>query len=196
MSRPVLYFVRHGETDWNVQARLQGEQDIPLNATGRRQAGRAADLIRRLRPDFDTLDYVSSPLMRTRETMTLLRADLDLPVEGARFDERLRELAFGEWEGKTWREIRATDSVRARARDADRWNYIPPDGESYAGACTRVGAFLDTIERDSVIVAHGGIARVMLALIAGIPGQSIVQLPIWQGRILVFSNDSYRWFPA
>lgn len=196
MKRPVLYFVRHGETDWNAQARLQGELDIPLNETGRTQANQAAALIGKLRPDFPTLNYVSSPLTRTRETMALLRAGLNLSMEGVRFDDRLREIAFGAWEGKTWREIRATDSERAQARDADRWNYTPPEGESYAEASMRVKSFLDNIESDTVIVAHGGIARVMLALIANLPAQSVVQLPIWQGRILVFADGRYRWFPA
>ncbi|MGI6245363.1 MAG: histidine phosphatase family protein [Pseudochelatococcus sp.] len=195
-SRPTLYFVRHGETDWNAEARLQGTRDMPLNATGRGQARQAGGHLRVLRRDFDSLGYVASPLTRTRETMTLLRDALALPQDGVTFDDRLREIAFGAWEGLTWPEIRARDGERARARDADRWHYTPPEGESYAGASVRVQAFLDTIERDTVIVAHGGIARVMLALLAGLPGQSVVQLPIWQGRILVFANGRHRWVPA
>nr|WP_208394087.1 histidine phosphatase family protein [Pseudochelatococcus lubricantis] len=191
-----MYFVRHGETDWNAEARLQGARDVPLNATGRKQARQAAGHLRALRPDFAGLDYLSSPLMRTRETMSLLRDTLAMPEDGVLFDDRLREIAFGVWEGLTWPEIRARDAALARARDADRWNFSPPEGESYAGAALRVQAFLDTLERDTVIVAHGGIARVMLALIAGLPGQSVVQLPIWQGRILVFADDRHRWVPA
>lgn len=196
MTRPTLYFVRHGETDWNAEARLQGERDVPLNAVGRGQAGQAAGHIRALRQDFDTLDFVSSPLTRTRETMSLLRSTLGLPEEGVRFDGRLREIAFGIWEGKTWPEIRASDGGLVREREADRWNFTPPEGESYAGAAVRVREFLDTLERDAVIVAHGGIARVMLVLLAGLPGQSVVQLPIWQGRVLVFADRRHRWYPA
>lgn len=196
MTRPTVYFIRHGETDWNAEARLQGERDVPLNAVGRRQATEVGQHIRRLRGDFGTLDYVSSPLMRTRETMALLRGTLGLPDEDVRFDDRLREIAFGAWEGKTWPEIRASDAALVRERDADRWNFAPPGGESYAGAAERVKQFLDTLERDAVIVAHGGIARVMLVLLAGHSGQSVVQLPIWQGRVLVFADHRHRWFPA
>lgn len=196
MTRPTVYFVRHGETDWNAEARLQGERDVPLNALGRRQAQQVGHHLRRLRPDVETLDYVSSPLTRTRQTMGLLRGTLGLPDEGVRFDDRLREIAFGIWEGKTWPEIRAADGALVRQRDADRWNFAPPEGESYAGAAMRVREFLDTLERDVVIVAHGGIARVMLVLLAGHSGQSVVQLPIWQGRVLIFADDRHRWFPA
>ena len=196
MERPTLYFVRHGETDWNAQARLQGERDIPLNTTGREQASKTAQLIRQLRPDFATLDYLCSPLTRTRETMTLLRAGLGLSMDSVHFDDRLREINFGAWEGMTWPEIRATDSARACERDVDLWNYAPPAGESYADASQRVRGVLDTIERDSVIVAHGGIARVMLALIATLPESFVVPLPIWQGRVLIFADNRHRWFPA
>lgn len=196
MTRPTVYFVRHGETDWNAEARLQGERDVPLNAVGREQAKQVGHHLRRLRPDFETLDYVSSPLTRTRETMGLLRSTLGLSDEGVTFDNRLREIAFGIWEGKTWPEIRATDAALVRERDRDRWSFTPPDGESYADAAVRVKPLLDSLERDVVIVAHGGIARVMLVLMAGYSGQSVVQLPIWQGRILVFADERHRWFPA
>ncbi|MBB3808490.1 histidine phosphatase family protein [Pseudochelatococcus contaminans] len=197
MTRPTIYFVRHGETDWNAEARLQGERDVPLNAVGRKQAEQVGHHLRKLRPDFGTLDYVSSPLTRTRETMGLLRGVLGLPDDDSVvFEPRLREIAFGIWEGKTWPEIRVANAAMVRERDADRWNFAPPEGESYAGAARRVEQFLDTLERDTVIVAHGGIARVMLALLAGHSGQSVVQLPIWQGRVLVFADNRHRWFPA
>lgn len=194
MSRAKLYFVRHGETDWNAEARLQGARNIPLNEKGRLQAQQAGKLIERHAPAFETLDYVSSPLIRTRQTMTLLRGTLRMPEEeGVLFDGRLQEIAFGDWEGLTWPEIRERDAERVRARDTDRWGYVPPGGESYAMAAERVSGFLEGIERDTVIVAHGGIARVMLALLSGMPEQSVVQLPIWQGKILVFEEGRHRW---
>jgi broad specificity phosphatase PhoE len=69
VSVPTLYFVRHGETDWNAEARLQGQQDVPLNAFGRVQAEEAGARLRALAPGYANLDYVASPLSRTRETM-------------------------------------------------------------------------------------------------------------------------------
>ena len=80
MPRPILYFARHGETDWNLERRLQGQHDIPLNALGRVQASRCGEILRDLlardgRPAA-RFDYVSSPLGRARETMELMRAEL------------------------------------------------------------------------------------------------------------------------
>src|SRR5437868_5015230 len=84
-----LYYVRHGETDWNRDQRYQGQRDIPLNATGRSQAvrnGRA--LAETLGKDAAVIDYVASPLLRARETMELMRAELGLPPRGYRSDRR------------------------------------------------------------------------------------------------------------
>jgi broad specificity phosphatase PhoE len=95
VSVPTLYFVRHGETDWNAEARLQGQQDVPLNAFGRVQGEEAGARLRALAPGYANLDYVASPLSRTRETMELLRRTLGLDPALYRTDDRLKELSFG-----------------------------------------------------------------------------------------------------
>jgi broad specificity phosphatase PhoE len=106
---PVLYYVRHGETDLNRQGRLQGRRDIPLNAHGRRQAAECGVLLRDLfardHRQAQDLKYVSSPLKRARETMEILRATLGLQAHDYEIDARLIEIAYGEWEGLTLQEI-------------------------------------------------------------------------------------------
>jgi broad specificity phosphatase PhoE len=92
---PVIYYVRHGLTDWNVEQRLQGRRDVPLNRDGRAQALRCGEILRELlvrdgRAPED-LDYVSSPLIRARETMELMRAALGLEPGRYRVDARLAE---------------------------------------------------------------------------------------------------------
>ena len=108
---PVIYYVRHGLTDWNVQQRLQGHRDVPLNSEGRAQAVQCGEILRHLL-DRDghspqDLDYVSSPLVRARETMELMRATLGLQPDGYRVDPRLAEISFGEWEGLTYADVLA-----------------------------------------------------------------------------------------
>src|SRR5262249_1407310 len=102
MPAPILYYVRHGLTDWNAGGRLQGQLDIPLNKTGRAQAAHSAEILRDLferdgrRPqDFD---YVSSPLKRASETMDIVRAVLGLTPGDYVREPRLCEIGFGEWE--------------------------------------------------------------------------------------------------
>jgi broad specificity phosphatase PhoE len=188
-----LYFVRHGETDWNAEARLQGQRDVPLNDFGRVQAEEAGAKLRALVSRFEDLDYVASPLGRTRETMELMREAIGLHPTFYRTDERLRELTFGAWEGLTWKEVRQRDSRGARARDADKWGFVPPKGESYAMLAERVAPFLASLTRDTVAVSHGGVARVLLALLGQVPRDEAPRVDIWQGRVLVFEPKRHFW---
>ena len=108
---PVLYYVRHGETDFNVEGRLQGRRDIALNARGREQAAECGELLRDLfaREDRKAADfaYVASPLLRARSTMEVLRGKLGLDPHAYAIDDRLMEISYGEWEGLTLPEIDA-----------------------------------------------------------------------------------------
>src|SRR5947207_2881573 len=109
MARPVLYFVRHGETDWNAAHRLQGQHDSALNASGRAQAARCGtilrDLLARAGRKPEELDYVASPLARARSSMTLMRESIGLDPAQFRLDARLAEISFGRWEGLTFAEV-------------------------------------------------------------------------------------------
>ena len=189
-----LYFVRHGETDWNVAGRLQGQRDVPLNGRGRDQASAVGRLLRdMLAPNVADLDYVASPLQRTRETMGLLRVAMGLPAEPFAMDDRLKEIAFGQWEGRTWRDIRKSEPQTAQARDADRWGYVPPEGESYAMLAERVKPWLASLDGDTLVVSHGGVARVFLVLLAGMSPCEAPAAPIEQGRVLVIEGGQASW---
>jgi probable phosphoglycerate mutase len=190
---PTLYFVRHGETDWNAEARLQGQQDVPLNDFGRVQAEEAGERLRRFVPSFESLDYVASPLSRTRETMERLRSTLGMDPVSYRVDERLKELTFGSWEGQTWKELRAREPHLAAQRQRDKWGLVPPGGESYAMLADRVAPALADLTRDAVVVSHGGVARVLLAILCNVSRRQAPIADIWQGKILVFRQGSYCW---
>jgi broad specificity phosphatase PhoE len=190
---PALYFVRHGETDWNAVARLQGQRDIPLNARGRNQAAEAGRKLLALVPDAGSLDYLASPLSRTRETMERLRGAMDLPPDEYRTDNRLVELTFGSWEGQTWREVRGRAAALATAREKDKWNFVPPGGESYAMLLERVRPAIHDILRPTVLVSHGGVARALLVELCGMSEREATRADIWQGRILVFEGGTPRW---
>lgn len=196
-SRPVIYFVRHGETDWNAEGRLQGQRDVPLNDRGRVQAEEAghklSQLVAKEGLTIDGLFYAASPLARTRETMDILRGTVGLEPAGYQLDKRWRELSFGQWEGLTWKEVRSKDPVQARLRDADKWHFQPPEGESYEMTAERVKPALEALDRDSVIVSHGGVARAILVMCCGLNRNEVPLLDIWQGRVLVIRDGGYEW---
>jgi broad specificity phosphatase PhoE len=189
-----IYFIRHGETDWNLEGRLQGQKDIPLNDLGRVQAEEAGRRLKKLVPLFEDLDYVASPMLRTRETMERLREAIGLYPNHYRLDERLVELTFGSWEGMTWKEVRKHEPQLAALREQDKWNYAPPGGgESYAMLADRVRPILADLTRPTVLVAHGGVARAFLAVACHVSTRHAASIDIWQGKVLVIEGRSYRW---
>ena len=193
---PTIWFVRHGQTDWNAQRRLQGQRDIDLNAAGLAQAAEAAVRLRRVAGErVSEAGFVASPLLRTRRTMEVLREGLGLPRGGYRTDPRLKEIGFGAWEGSTWAEIRRWDPAGAAARDRDRWNYRPKGqgAESYAMLTERVAAMVAELDRPTVIVAHGGVARALLVTLGHLDVYAAPRIGIRQGSILVLAPGDWRW---
>jgi probable phosphoglycerate mutase len=192
MSRPVLYFARHGETDWNLERRLQGQHDIPLNALGRVQASRAGtilrDLLGRSGRHAADYDYVSSPLGRARVTMELMRAEIGLDPDAYRTDARLMEMSFGRWEGFTFAELQAREAAALVERERDKWGFVLPGGESYAQLVVRVRAWYDSIERDTVVSAHGGVCRALMAHLGLARPEEASMGDIGQGVVYVFDG--------
>lgn len=190
----IVYFVRHGETDWNRVQRYQGQQDIPLNATGRAQAQRNGAVLKdALGAEAAMLDFVASPLQRARETMEILRLAMGLPPEDYRRDDRLREISYGHWEGQLWSELPALDPDGFAARQADFWGWCPRDGESYAMLSDRVSGWLGDVERTGIVVAHGGVMRVLRGLVEGLAPEALQKLPVPQDKVLVLEQDTARW---
>ncbi len=193
MARPTLYFARHGETDWNRERRLQGQHDIPLNALGRVQATRCGELMRGLLESSGRsagdYDYISSPLGRTRETMELIRAGIGLDPEAYRTDARLMEMSFGRWEGFTYADLQVREAAGLAERERDKWGFVLPGGESYAQLETRVRGWYESMERDSVVTAHGGVCRALFSILHLAEHEAAAVGDIGQGCVYVFSAD-------
>jgi len=188
-NMPLLFYIRHGETDWNVESRLQGQHDIPINARGREQARRSGtilgDLLARDGIAAAGLDFVASPLGRARETMQRVRTTLGLDPDAYRVDPRLAEVAFGAWEGFTNEELRTHFPDLSAAREADKWDFTPPQGESYATASLRMRAWYDALSRDTVAVAHGGTLRGLVVQLGIATWDNAPFLEVSQGVVYV-----------
>jgi broad specificity phosphatase PhoE len=192
MPVPTVYYIRHGETQWNAEGRLQGRRDIPLNDLGRKQAadsgGILADLFARDGRSEQSLAFVASPLGRARSTMELVRGALQLPPGVYAIDDRLREIGYGQWEGSTLSELRQSDPDVFAARQSDKWTVAPPGGESYAEVQARVGDWYAQLNSDTVAVAHGGTARALMVALGIETSASAADLAIEQGAVYVFSD--------
>ena len=189
---PVLYYVRHGETDFNSQGRLQGRRDTVLNTDGRRQAAECGvllgDLFVRDHRRAQDFKYVSSPLKRARETMEIVRTMLGLEAHNYEVDARLIEIAYGEWEGLTLHEIETRNASVLSARERDKWDFAPPGGESYRELADRIGNWYRPLTADTVVAAHGGGVRALMAILNIVPEEQATHAQIEQGVVYVFAD--------
>jgi probable phosphoglycerate mutase len=197
---PELYFVRHGETNWNAEGRYQGSKDIPLNDRGRGQAALNGHLLKELldragRVPTDFAWYVS-PLGRTRETMDLVRKGTGEPLPEVTVDPRLIEISFGVYEGRLHADLAAGEMAIAGERDASFWHFRPVEGESYDDVAKRVLAFGASLTGPSIIVSHGGILRVLRHLIEGFPPERAVNWVPPQDSVVHFIDGKSVVYPA
>ncbi len=193
MRNITLYIVRHGETDWNAERRYQGQADIPMNGKGRAQAKRNGEALRALLPGLAEVDFVSSPLVRARETMEILRTALGLSARDYRIDERLKELNYGHWEGTLQKDLPTLDpeGLELRAKNPYRWR--PTGGESYEDLMIRCCDWLQGVDRDTLITAHGGTMRTLSAHLAGLDVARVPDLPAPQDKVMVIRDGRVEW---
>jgi len=167
----MLYLLRHGETAWNTEQRLIGQQDVPLNETGRAQAHRLAGVLASV--PFTAI--YTSDLQRASETAGIIATVHGMkPIR----ERRLRECGVGAWEGHTWAEI-AEQWPEELAQLQDDFLGCPPGGESLQALCDRAtAALLEIVDRHPggkiAIVGHGGS---LSALIIHALGASLAAFP-------------------
>ncbi|MEZ5810724.1 MAG: histidine phosphatase family protein [Rhizobiaceae bacterium] len=192
---PIVYFVRHGQTDWNAELRFQGQQDIAINATGREQARRNGARLAGLIAEPAAFRFVASPLGRTRQTMQVVRTELGLNPARYETDDRLVEINYGDWEGSTLEEIESRHPELVAARRKDKWNYVPPGkrAESYAMQAKRFEPWLEEVEQPTVCVTHGGILRCVLKLRGSMSGQEAGDIVVPQDRIMALDDARVEW---
>lgn len=195
MSRQLVYFSRHGQTDWNVEGRIQGQMDIDINIHGRSQADRNGDCLSALVTSVDRFDFVASPLRRTRETMQRIRARMQQDTDGYRTDPLLMEVNFGDWQGFTLAEIDDGQPGIIARRAAGKWDFLPPGNtaESYETLSLRMRAWLDTLVGPTVCVTHGGNMRTLFHVIEGLGRDDAANLEIPQDRVLRLEGGKLDW---
>ncbi|SMQ60092.1 probable phosphoglycerate mutase [Devosia lucknowensis] len=190
---PDFYFARHGETDWNREHRYQGSKDIPLNRTGQLQADANGVLLREMleRDGVDpaSLNWFASPLSRASETMDRMRAAFDVALPPVIHDPRLIEISFGAFEGRLHAEIAREHAALAPGeRDESYWDFRPENGENYDDVAGRLLDFAHTLTHHAVVVAHGGVLRVLWHLVEGTSRKQVMNWPPPQGVIAHFTG--------
>ena len=194
----MIYVLRHGETLWNVEGRLQGQKDSPLTLRGIAQARAVAGLLYEMLDEPSAFEFVASPLARTWQTAVIVCQTLGLDCGTIRFEPRLAEHHYGVWEGLTWQEIEAGFPDLWAQRQADRWAFQVPGGESYALVALRIREWLDEQPRNAkvVVVGHGLAGRVLRGIYAGLPREEIMEMKEPQGRLHRLAENTVTTFEA
>ena len=177
-----IALLRHGRTEWNEAGRLQGRTDIPIS-----DAERASLSALCLPADWQHADILSSPLNRARETAEIIA---EKPVST---DSALIELNLGAWEGK--RGIDLLDDPASGYRHVEEWGWDgrPPGGETPRELLARITTVLSRLTRDTLIVCHINIMRVLLATAHDWHFDSPMPFKIKRNRFYVLSRDGDGW---
>jgi broad specificity phosphatase PhoE len=185
-----LLLVRHGQSTWNHEHRIQGQLDPPLSDEGRRQA---AQLGRRL-AGRQFAGFYSSDLKRAAETARLVGDAVGIQPEPM---AELREIYLGSWEGLRTEELAArVPKVWASWTDEPDWDLVP-GGEGSVAFEARVGAALDTLfnrhtSGDVLVVTHGGVIQIALHHVVGRPGRGIFPFRIQNASVSVLERRNGR----
>ncbi|WP_333650932.1 histidine phosphatase family protein [Lacrimispora sp.] len=195
-----IYLIRHGQTDWNIQGKIQGTHDIPLNDTGRRQAGQLAEGM-----DSRLVSHIfSSPLSRAMETAKEISKRQGVEIG---LLPQLKEVEFGKWEGLTWEEIQERYPKEFAHWQINPAVAAPPGGETRAEIISRCKWSINEILRvtggreDAAVVSHGATVAYLVSCMVSdqdeetiIPGNASITTiyynPLTEDFRLMENNDT------
>ncbi len=195
-EQTILALLRHGKTEWNEEGRIQGRHNSPLSPSGRRQVHEWGVFLR----DYTTDQIIASDLGRVRETVGILQKYCgNVPVI---WNAALREQSWGQWEGKTFRELKTEQAEELAAQTRAGWDFCPPEGESRKEVLKRsLPVIMKTLQQFSgkqvLIVSHEGVVNSLIYHLAGrafLPEEKTI-LQKRQLHLLIGINDKLSLGP-
>ncbi len=186
MIVPPILVLRHGETEWNREGRMQGVLDSPLTERGIEQAQRQNAILRAF--GVSDWNWYASPQGRAAHTAQIA---LEGNGTGLTSDARLREISLGDWTGLTRTELSERNPVLFET-DGLAWYDHAPNGEGLAALADRTRAFLEELQGPSVIVTHGITSRVLRCWALGLPYEAFEDLEGGQGVAYHVENQVSR----
>lgn len=184
MNLPEFYILRHGETVWNSEGRMQGILHSPLTDSGVAQARQQAAILGRL--DLTGFQFLSSPQGRAFQTAGIVLSQIAPFIQT---DDRLREIGVGDWAGKRRSELWGDETPPPEGPDGSLDLYSrAPNGEGFPALDARCRDFLSSLDRPSVLVTHGITSRMIRSIALGLGHESLPELPGGQGNVFHLKN--------
>lgn len=182
-----LYLIRHGQTDWNIEGRWQGQLDVPLSEVGHKQAQALAEALQ----DRPIMTIYSSDLIRAVATAQPLAQAKGIEI---RWDARLRELHLGVFQGLVHDEIRLKYPAEEQAMEADYMDYVIPQGESRRAMQERAYAIWQEIVArepgpEIAVFSHGGTIRMLLMKLFPEEMERLTKVRIFNTSVTTIDTD-------
>lgn len=174
-----LFLLRHGQTKWNLENRIQGQANSDLTPLGIRQAKAQAEILAGLVLPEDP-GFFCSPLGRARQTAQHAFQGISKAIV---FDDRLKEIAVGAWEGRLRSEVMVDGLHQSGLSEFEKYTQAP-GGEGFASLERRVLSFLTSLTGPAVVLAHGISLTILRGLVLGLDFQEITSLDRPQGRVI------------
>lgn len=183
----MIYLVRHGESEANINKRFSGITDVNLSLKGREQARQAG-----LNLKFEKISNIySSPLIRARDTAQIISKEINFDENKIKTDNSLIEVNFGLFENLTWDEISSSYKDESENWIANKIKYKFPEGEGYYDIIKRVSFFIDNVPDNSIIVTHFGVIQSILLYLNIADEMNLWNFKISNCDILVLKNRKF-----
>jgi len=178
MNLPTIILLRHGQTEWNLEGRYQGQLNSNLTDLGKKQAKENALKISHIVKSDVPFKFFSSPLGRAKETTFIICDTLGIDKRQVIFDNNIQEINYGIFEGKTKEFCKNNLSREYAKREAHKWSYRLEGGESYEMASKRVNIWLKSIKDEQlvVLVAHEMINRILRGIYVSLETETMLTL--------------------
>lgn len=182
MKNQTIYLLRHGETEFNTQGRYQGELDSPLTEAGVQQVQQNAQMLKSLIGNSNEWKIVSSPLGRAMQSTEIICETIGYDVKKVEKDERLTEVAVGQWAGLTTKEIESSWPNLFQNTDMYNWYFNAPNGEAYDSVVSRLSAWLKDIQHvpNVIAISHGLTGRILRGIYADLKKDDALKLEVSQ----------------
>jgi len=177
MKQPTIYLLRHGQTEWNVEGRYQGQLNSPLTSLGIEQAKQNALKLQKYL-NINEVKLFASPLGRARETAEIIAQECGVDVSKIIFEEDIQEVNYGIFEGQTKAYCKDVYAKEFSEREANKFTYVLEGGESYENVFVRLKRWLTSVEEEEVIVvvAHEMINRALRGIYCQLPNDKMLTL--------------------
>jgi len=194
MKYPTIYLIRHGETEWNLEGRYQGQKNSPLTQKGREQARVNALKLKKEIKNFDEVKIFSSPLGRAKDSAFIICDELNIERDRIIFDERIKEFDYGIFEGELKSFCQTTYAKEFNARESDKWSYQIEGGDSYEIVTKRLKLWLNEVKDEPVIImiAHEMINRALRGLYLNLEHNKTLKLRQPNDLVLLLQGDEEK----